>query len=59
MTLDFDRSGRVWMTNLGSQNPLVVLDNDGTWYGFDPANAPLFVTRMEIDGAKHMDGHNK
>ena len=49
--LDFDNSGRVWMTNLGSQNPLVVLDNDGTWYGFDPANAPLFVTRMEIDGA--------
>ena len=38
--IDFDRSGRVWMTNLGSQNPLVVLDNDGTWYGFDPANAP-------------------
>ena len=52
--IDFDRSGRVWMTNLGSQNPLVVLDNDGTWYGFDPANAPLFVTRMVIDNADNV-----
>lgn len=52
--IDFDKSGRVWMTNLGSQNPLVVLDNDGTWYGFDPANAPLFVTRMVIDNADNV-----
>ena len=52
--IDFDQSGRVWMTNLGSQNPLVVLDNDGTWYGFDPANAPLFVTRMVIDNADNV-----
>ena len=52
--IDFDKSGRVWMTNLGSQNPLVVLDNDDTWYGFDPANAPLFVTRMVIDNADNV-----
>ena len=52
--IDFDRSGRVWMTNLGSQNPLIALDNDGTWYGFDPANAPLFVTRMVIDNADNV-----